>query len=83
MHTFFQSIPPTEGVRKVGHGGRARSSISQSCILTWKAKGSETGYAFSICEQTSCARAKAFLCIATLLLRRFMSSPVQPTSSAS
>jgi mannose-6-phosphate isomerase-like protein (cupin superfamily) len=47
----FQNIPATEGVRKVGRGEGEKLDIA-GAHLTWKAKGHETGYAFSICEQT-------------------------------
>jgi quercetin dioxygenase-like cupin family protein len=45
------SIPTTEGVRKVGRGEGEKFDIA-GAHLTWKAKGVDTGYAFSICEQT-------------------------------
>jgi hypothetical protein len=48
MDTFFQSIPATEGVRKVGRGEGEKFDIA-GAHLTWKAKGVDTGYAFSIC----------------------------------
>ena len=51
MDTFFQSIPATEGVRKVGPGQGEKFNIA-GAHLTWKAKGEDTDYAFSICEQT-------------------------------
>ncbi|HSS17517.1 MAG TPA: cupin domain-containing protein [Candidatus Dormibacteraeota bacterium] len=51
MDTFFQSIPATEGVRKVGRGEGEKFDIA-GAHLTWKAKGVDTGCAFSICEQT-------------------------------
>jgi quercetin dioxygenase-like cupin family protein len=46
----FQNIPATEGVRKVGRGEGEKFDIA-GAHLTWKAKGVDTGYAFSICEQ--------------------------------
>lgn len=51
MNKLFQSIPTTEGVRKVGAGEGDKFDIA-GAHLTWKAKGEDTGYAFSICEQT-------------------------------
>ena len=46
----FQNIPATEGVRKVGRGEGEKFDIA-GAHLTWKAKGEDTEYAFSICEQ--------------------------------
>jgi quercetin dioxygenase-like cupin family protein len=51
MNTFFQSIPTTEGIRKVEAGEGEKFDVA-GVHLTWKAKGEDTGYAFSICEQT-------------------------------
>jgi quercetin dioxygenase-like cupin family protein len=51
MNTLFQSIPTTEGVRKVGPGQGERFDIA-GAHLTWKVKGEDSGYVFSICEQT-------------------------------
>jgi quercetin dioxygenase-like cupin family protein len=51
MNTNIQSIPATEGVRKVGRGDGEKFDIA-GAHLTWKAKGNDTGFAFSICEQT-------------------------------
>ena len=51
MDTLFHSIPTTEGVRKVGSGKGEKFNIA-GAHLTWKAKGEDTGYAFSVCEQT-------------------------------
>jgi hypothetical protein len=51
MNTLFQSIPTTEGVRKVGPDQGERFDIA-GAHLTWKVKGEDSGYAFSICEQT-------------------------------
>ena len=45
------TIPSTEGVRKVGPGDGEKFDVA-GAHLTWKAKGNDTGYAFSICEQT-------------------------------
>ena len=78
MNTLFQCIPTTEGVRKVGPGQGERFDIA-GAHLTWKVKGEESGYAFSICEQTL-APGKGFLSIAMLPPRHFMYSPVRPIS---
>ena len=51
MNALFQSIPPTEGVRKVAPGEGEKFDIA-GAHLTWKVKSEDTGYAFSICEQT-------------------------------
>jgi len=51
MNTLFQSIPTTEGVRKVGPGEGEKFDVA-GAHLTWKVKGEDSGYAFSICEQT-------------------------------
>ena len=51
MNTLFQNIPTTEGVRKVGPGEGEKFDVAGT-HLTWKAKGDDTGFAFSICEQT-------------------------------
>src|SRR5262245_37813137 len=51
MSTVFQSIPTTEGVRKVDPGEGETFDIA-GVHLTWKVKGEDSGYAFSICEQT-------------------------------
>ena len=50
MNKLFQSIPATEGVRKVNRGDGEKFDIA-GAHLTWKAKGTHTGFAFSICEQ--------------------------------
>lgn len=50
MSTLFQSIPTTEGIRKVGPGDGEKFDIA-GAHLTWKVKGEDIGYAFSICEQ--------------------------------
>jgi quercetin dioxygenase-like cupin family protein len=51
MSRLFQSIPTTEGVRKLGPGEGQKFEIA-GAHLTWKVKGEESGYAFSLCEQT-------------------------------
>jgi len=51
VNTLFQSIPATEDVRKVGPGEGEKFNIA-GAHLTWKAKGEDTEYAFSICGQT-------------------------------
>ena len=51
MSTVFQSIPTTEGVRKLGPGEGEKFDIA-GVHLTWKVKGEVRGYSFSICEQT-------------------------------
>src|SRR5215467_6333912 len=51
MDTLFHCIPTTEGVLKVGPSKGEKFNIA-GAHLTWKAKGENTGYAFSVCEQT-------------------------------
>jgi quercetin dioxygenase-like cupin family protein len=51
MKANIQSIPATEGVRRVGRGEGENFDIA-GAHLTWKARGEDTDYAFSICEQT-------------------------------
>ena len=51
MNKLFQSIPTTEGVRKVGPGEGEKFDIA-GAHLTWKARSEDADYAFSICEQT-------------------------------
>jgi quercetin dioxygenase-like cupin family protein len=51
MNRLFESIPATEGVRKIGLGEGEKFDIA-GAHLTWKVKGEDSGYAFSICEQT-------------------------------
>jgi len=52
MSTLFHTIPATEGVRRIGFGEGEEFDIA-GAHLTWKAKGENTGYAFSICEPIS------------------------------
>ena len=51
MNPTLQSIPATEGARKVAPGEGERFDVA-GAHLTWKVKGEDSGYAFSICEQT-------------------------------
>ena len=51
MNTSLQSIPATEGVRKVGPDEGERFDVA-GAHMTWKVKGQDSGYAFSICEQS-------------------------------
>lgn len=50
MNTLFQKIPATEGVRRVAPSEGEKFDIA-GAHLTWKAKGEDTGYSFSICVQ--------------------------------
>lgn len=51
MSVALENIPASEGVRKVAPGEGERFDIA-GAHLTWKVKGEDSGYAFSICEQT-------------------------------
>ena len=51
MNTNLQSIPTSGGVRKVGPGNGEKFDIA-GVHFTWKVRGEDSGYAFSICEQT-------------------------------
>ena len=51
MSVALQNIPATEGARKVAPGEGERFDVA-GAHLTWKVKGEDSGYAFSICEQT-------------------------------
>jgi quercetin dioxygenase-like cupin family protein len=51
MNNPLQNIPAAEGVRKVGPGEGERFDLAGAHI-TWKVKGEDSGYAFSICEQS-------------------------------
>jgi len=51
MNPILQSIPATEGARKVAPGEGERFDVA-GAHLTWKVKGEASGYAFSVCEQT-------------------------------
>ena len=47
MSVALENIPASEGVRKVAPGGGERFDVA-GAQLTWKAKGEDSGYAFSI-----------------------------------
>jgi quercetin dioxygenase-like cupin family protein len=51
MSVAFQNIPPTEGARKVAPEEGEHFDVA-GAHLTWKVKGQDSGYAFSVCEQT-------------------------------
>ena len=51
MSETLLRIPAIEGVRKVAAQEGERFDIA-SVHLTWKVKGEDSGYAFSVCEQT-------------------------------
>lgn len=51
MSVPLQDIPATEGVRKVAPGEGERFDVA-GAHLTWKVKGEDSGYAFSVCELT-------------------------------
>ena len=51
MSTTLQNIPATEGIRKVAPGEGERFDVA-GAHLTWKVKGENSGYAFSVCEQS-------------------------------
>lgn len=51
MNIALRNIPATEGVRKVAAGEGERFDVA-GAHLTWKVKGEDSGYAFSVCEQT-------------------------------
>ena len=51
MSVTLENIPASEGVRKVAPGEGERFDVA-GAHLTWKVKGEDSGYAFSICEQT-------------------------------
>ena len=51
MTVALQNIPATEGVRKVAPGEGERFDVA-GAHLTWKVKAEDSGYAFSVCEQT-------------------------------
>jgi quercetin dioxygenase-like cupin family protein len=50
MSDLLQTIPSTEGARQVEPGKGQRFDIA-GAYLTWKVRGEDTGYAFSVCEQ--------------------------------
>lgn len=51
MIVALQNIPATEGARKIAPGEGERFDVA-GAHLTWKVKGEDSGYAFSVCEQT-------------------------------
>lgn len=51
MNTALENIPATEGVRKVEPGEGEAFDVA-GAHLTWKVKAEDSGYAFSVCEQT-------------------------------
>ena len=51
MSSALQNIPATEGARKVAAGEGERFDVAGAHLI-WKVKGEDSGYAFSICEQT-------------------------------
>lgn len=50
MSHLLQTIPSTEGARKVEPRKGQRFDVA-GAHLTWKVRGEDTGYAFSVCEQ--------------------------------
>ena len=50
MIAELQNIRATEGARKVATGEGERFNVA-GAHLTWKVKGEDSGYAFSVCEQ--------------------------------
>jgi quercetin dioxygenase-like cupin family protein len=48
---ILQNIPATEGARKVAPSEGERFDIA-GAHLTWKVKSEDSGYAFSVCEQS-------------------------------
>jgi quercetin dioxygenase-like cupin family protein len=50
MSNTLQNIPAIEGARKVAPGDGERFDVA-GAHLTWKVKGEDSGYAFSVCEQ--------------------------------
>src|SRR5215831_21030157 len=51
MSVALKNIPATEGTRKVAPVEGEHFDVA-GAHLTWKVKGEDSGYAFSICEQT-------------------------------
>jgi hypothetical protein len=51
MSVAFQNFPATEGLRKMARGEGERFDVA-GAHLTWKVNGEDSGYAFSVCEQT-------------------------------
>ena len=50
MNKLPKHIPATDGARKLGPGKGQRFDIA-GVHLTWKVKGEDSAYAFSVCEQ--------------------------------
>lgn len=50
MSHLLQTIPTSECARKVEPGDGQRFDVA-GAHLTWKVRGEDTGYAFSVCEQ--------------------------------
>jgi len=78
MNPTLQSIPATEGARKVAPGEGERFDVA-GAHLTWKVKGEDSGYAFSICEQTL-APGEACRCTVTRPRRSSTFSQDRPIS---
>src|SRR5215510_13881742 len=51
MSKLLNSIPATEGVRKVGPGEGEKFDVGGAHLI-WKVKGEDSGYSFSVCELT-------------------------------
>ena len=51
MSDVLQNIRAIEGARKVAPDDGERFDVA-GAHLTWKVKGEDSGYAFSLCEQT-------------------------------
>ena len=51
MNVALENVPASEGVRKIAPGHGEPFDVA-GAHLTWKVKGEDSGYAFSICEQT-------------------------------
>lgn len=51
MSVVLRNIRATEGARKVAPAEGERFDVA-GAHLTWEVKGEDSGYAFSVCEQT-------------------------------
>src|SRR5258705_10677637 len=51
MSAALQNILATEGARKVSPEEGERFDVAGAHLI-WKVKGADSGYAFSVCEQT-------------------------------
>lgn len=51
MNVALDNVPASEGVRKVAPGQGEAFDVA-GAHLTWKVKGEDSAYAFSVCEQT-------------------------------